>query len=269
MKNQIRPLATFSLITFLAIAPLVAEESAEDLAKKLANPIASLVSLPVQANFDDNIGANGEGSVWRLNIQPVIPLSLNEEWNVISRTILPIIDQKDVPFKGAGESGFGDVVQSFFFSPTSPTKGGWIWGAGPVALLPTGSDDALSAEKWGLGPTVVMLKQDGPWTKGLLVNHIWSFAGDGDRSSVNATFIQPFMAFVSKSQTTYSFNVESTYDWQSGEWSVPVNLIVAQLLKVGDQLIQVGAGVRYWADSAPGGPEDWGFRLQVTWLFPK
>jgi hypothetical protein len=194
---------------------------------------------------------------------------LNEDWNVISRTILPIIDQDDVPAVGLGESGIGDITQSLFFSPKEPTAGGFIWGVGPVFVLPTASDNALGGEKWGVGPTGVVLKQEGPWTFGMLANHIESFAGDDDRNYVSASFIQPFISYITKTKTTIGLNTESTYDWNSEEWSVPINFTVSQLLKIGPQIIQVGGGVRYWADSPDAGPEDWGIRLQLTFLFPK
>ena len=249
-------------------APARADE-AEDLAKKLANPVASLISVPIQANYDQDIGPNEDGSVWRINVQPVIPITLNEDWNLISRTILPIIDQSDVPVKGKGESGIGDILQSLFFSPKEPTARGWIWGAGPVFLLPTASEDVLGTEQWGIGPTAVGLKQVGPWTFGALVNHVESVAGEDDRADVSATFIQPFLTYITKTKTTISLNTESTYDWENEEWSVPINFNVLQLLKIGPQIIQVGVGVRYWADSPENGPQDWGARLQLTFLFPK
>ena len=241
----------------------------EDLAKKLSNPVASLISVPIQANYDENIGPNEDGSVWKINIQPVIPFTLNENWNLISRTILPIISQDDVPVTGMGESGIGDIVQSLFFSPKEPTSGGLIWGAGPVFLLPTASDDALGGEKWGIGPTAVVLKQAGTWTYGALVNHIESFAGDDDRADISATFLQPFLIYITKTKTTIGLNTESTYDWESEQWSVPINFTVSQLLKIGKQPISIGVGVRYWADSPDNGPEDWGGRLQLVFLFPK
>jgi hypothetical protein len=240
-----------------------------DLSKQLANPISSLISVPIQANFDENIGPRDKGSVWRINIQPVIPLSLNENWNVISRTIVPIVDQNDLPFRGEGETGLGDIVQSLFFSPKAPTKNGVIWGVGPVLLIPSATDDDLGGEKWGIGPTAVALKQSGRWTMGALANHIESFAGDDDRPDVSATFLQPFVSYVTKTKTTLGLNTESTYNWKSDEWSVPLNFTVTQLMKIGKQPIQIGGGVRYWADSPKNGPEGWGFRLQTTFLFPK
>ena len=148
-----------------------------------------------------------------------------------------------------------------FFSPKAPTSGGWIWGAGPVFLLPTATDDLLGAEKWGTGPTAVALKQVGPWTYGGLVNHIESIAGD--------SFLQPFLSYVTPRQTTFSLNLESTYDWEREDWSVPINFNVSQLLRFGNQLVQIGVGMRYWASSPEAGPEGWGVRFNLVLLYPR
>lgn len=163
----------------------------------------------------------------------------------------------------------GDVAQSLFFSPKAPTASGWIWGAGPVVLLPTGTDELLTADKWGAGPTAVALKQQGPWTYGALANHIWSFAGDDDRADVDSTFLQPFLSYTTPQAWTFSLNTESTYDWESEQWSVPINGVVTKVTKIGSQLVSIGAGARYWAESSDGGLESWGARLVFTLLFPR
>lgn len=257
-----------ALVSLLAVAWTRADEE-EDLALKLANPVANLISIPIQANYDENIGLNDDGSAWRINIQPVIPFELNDEWNVITRTIVPLIDQSDIPVKGKSESGLGDITASQFFSPKAPTAGGWIWGVGPVWLFPTASDETLGAEKWGIGPTAVALKQRQGVTYGALVNHIWTYAGDSDRSDVNATLLQPFVSLTTDAATTFGLNTETTYDWKAEEWSVPINVSVGQLFRVGKLPVSLTAGARYWADSPEYGPEDWGFRLTATLLLPK
>ena len=114
-----------------------------------------------------------------------------------------------------------------------------------------------------------MLKQDGPWTYGMLANHVWSFAGDSDRSDISSTFLQPFVSYTTKTATTFSLQTESTYDWKNKEWSVPINAAVSQVLKIGPQLLQLKLGARYWADSTDTGPEGWGFKMGVVFLFPK
>ena len=244
-------------------------DEAAELAKKLANPIAPLISVPVQYNYDEYGGASDGAATHVLNIQPVIPLSLNDDWNMITRTIVPLIDRQYFPLDTMNESGLGDVIASQFFSPKAPTAGGWIWGAGPVELLPTATDDVLGSEQWGIGPTAVALKQSGPWTVGFLTNHIWSVAGDDDRDDVNATFLQPFVSYVTKTKTTFGLNTESTYDWENEQWSVPVIAQVAQLFKIGPQIMQLAVGAKYWVDSPDNGQEDWGLRVQLTFLFPK
>ncbi|MCP3978509.1 MAG: transporter [bacterium] len=266
MKQTALILAAILVLGGLSAA---AEESAEELAKKLSNPISSLVSLPLQFNYDQDFGVDDDGDKLFVNVQPVLPFSMTENWNLISRTILPVIRQSDVPSGSGDERGIGDIVQSLFFSPKQPTKGGLVWGVGPVLLFPTGSDDRLTGEKWGAGPTAVALKQSGGLTYGGLVNHIESFAGKDERADVSATFMQPFLALTTKKAWTYTLNSESTYDWETEEWSIPINGLVSKLMTWGKQRVQLGAGLRYWADAPDGGPEGLGARVQLTLLYPK
>jgi hypothetical protein len=241
---------------------------ADALAKALSNPVAALVSVPFQLNYDSGYGADGDGERWTMNVQPVVPITLNAEWNVISRTIVPLISQTDVTGNGS-ESGVGDVLQSLFFSPKAPTASGWIWGVGPAFLLPTATDDVLGQEQWAVGPTAVALKQtDTGWTYGALVNHLVSVAGDKDRSDVNSTFLQPFIARALGKGATLTLNLESTYDWEASQWNIPVNLMYSQVTKVGPQMLSWAVGAKAYLESPEGGP-DWGARFVVTLLFPK
>lgn len=268
MHNQFWPVVSASLSLGLsALGSGAARADDAGLAQELTNPVAALISVPIQYNFDQNIGPADDGKRHLINIQPVVPISLNQDWTLISRTITPIISQDDI-FPGAGSQfGLGDVVQSFFFSPKKPTNG-LIWGVGPVLLLPTGTETLLTADKWGAGPTAVALTQQNGWTVGVLANHIWSFAGDEDRADISATFLQPFITYTTPDAWTFALNTESTYDWQADDWAVPINLNISKLVKFGQQPVSIGAGVRYWADSAQAGPEGWGARATLTYLFP-
>ena len=244
-----------------------ADAQAASIAQKLSNPVASLISVPIQINYDDKYGLNEKGSVWRTNVQPVIPISLNDDWNMISRTIVPIVKQSDVPIPGVSESGMGDIVQSVFFSPKKPTENGLIWGIGPVINIPTSTKETLGPEAWAAGPTGLVLKQSGPWTYGALANHLWSFAKE-DKTEINASFVQPFVSYITPKKLTYYLNTESTYNWDTKDWSVPINVGANQLMKVGNQIMQVGGGLRYWAESSEMGPKGWGVRINIIFVFP-
>ncbi len=245
---------------------LGAEEA--NLARQLANPVASLISVPSQFNYDRGIGVQENIQRANLNIQPVVPFKLSANWNLISRTILPVVNLQGAAGAETGQLNFGDTVQSLFLSPAKPGPGGVIWGVGPVALLPTATGQLSGLHQWGLGPTGVALVQRGHWTVGALANHLWSVANNGSNANVNATFLQPFLAYTTTNAWTISLNTESSYDWAAERWAVPLNLVVTKVTKVGNQLLSLGAGVRYWIDGPDSGPHGWGARLVVTLLFP-
>jgi len=236
-------------------------KNADELAKQLSNPISSLISVPFQYNYSRTYGDNGYRNL--LNIQPVIPVSISEDWNLISRTIVPVIQQKNVQ-PDRSQFGFGDTTQSFWLSPKKPTSSGWIWGVGAVGLIPTGID-GIGADTWGFGPTVVVLKQTGPWTYGFLANQIWDTGGQANISSM---FFQPFLAKALGKGRTLSLNSESTYDWINHQWTIPINVAYSAVSKWGDQMVsnQFGAG---WYAESPAGGADWQLRYTLTLLFPK
>jgi hypothetical protein len=243
-------------------------ESADELAKKLSNPVASMISVPLQYNADFNFGS-ANGTKQTLNIQPVIPASLSEDWNLITRVILPVVAQDDIFGESGSQLGLGDTTPTFFFSPKRPTAGGWILAAGPVFLLPTATDDLLGTQKWGTGPSVLALKQTAHgWTYGALVNHIWSVAGSSQRDEISSTFIQPFLAKQFAGARTLTINSESTYDWYGETWNAPVNLMYSKVVHWGNQTVSLAGGARYYLDTPGDGP-DWGVRFVMTLLFPE
>ena len=255
--------------------------STQDLAKQLSNPVASLISVPIQTNYDFGVGDAGTGFRFTANIQPVVPIALTPKLNLITRNILPVIQQSDVfvPldeneagsgfYAGQGDqSGLGDLTSSFFLSPAAPVKG-LIIGAGPVFLLPTATNKYLGTGKWGVGPTIVVLKQSGPWTVGGLYNHIFSFTGQSARKDVSQSFFQPFLTYTFPNTTALGVNMESTYDFAGDNgWTVPINFTAGKIFKLGSQLTNFQVGVRYYAAGPSGAPE-WGLRFATTFLFPK
>ena len=278
MKKQMLLISILSM--FLSISTLVQPAQAEDtsgtqkggdaeLAQELSNPIADLITVPIQMNYDRDIGPQDDGWKLQTNIQPVIPFHLNDKWNLITRTILPVIYQDDILPGSGSDFGLGDINLSLFFSPQEPASGGLLWGAGPVLLFPTATEKMLGAKKWGAGPAAVALTMRGPWTVGMLANHVWSYAGDSDRPDISNTFLQPFAAYTWPSAWTVSVQSESIYNWKTEKWSVPVNAAVSKLVRWGKLPVSLQAGVGYWVESPDAGPEGFRFRLQANFVLPK
>ena len=267
---------SMTILSFLVMAsaayaqePSAPQDHAEELAKKLTNPVAAMISLQVQTNFDFKVGPNQEGFRYSANLLPTLPITLSDEWFLISRTNLSLIYQEEILPGANTQFGIADIVQSFFFSPAEPGPFGLIWGVGPAFRLATGTDDLLTSKKWGAGPTAGVLKQEGPWTFGALANHIYAGAGSGERPDISATYLQPFVAYTTKDAWTFSLNSESTYNWKTHEWSAPFNLGVSKMTTFQGAPLSISFGVRYWVDSPDSGPHDLGFRFALTLLLPK
>jgi hypothetical protein len=239
------------------------------LAKKLANPVSPMTTVPLQFNYDRGYfdTSGNESNQWLLNIQPIVPFSLNEEWNLISRTVAPLVRTDNVPLDSGVHYATGDIVQTLFFSPKYPTQSGWVWGVGPVFLVPSGSD--ISTKSWGGGAAVVALKQENRLTYGVHINHVQSFAGSVD---VSTTLLQPFFTYTTDDAISYSIASDTTYNWEapaSQRVSAPVIALVSKVFSVGSQKISLGAGVKYYLESPDNGPEGFGARFVMTFLFSK
>lgn len=252
----------------LAASPIVssgtpAEHSAADLAVKLQNPVADLVSVQFQNNFDFGVGENN-GTLYLLNFQPVIPLHITPEWNYIVRPVLPFISTSNVYGPGY-VTGLGDLELETFFSPMAPGPLGIIWGIGPTAILPTATQRRLGGDVMTLGPTGVALWQRDGWTFGSLVTQNWRVAGPGD---YNETYFQPFLAHTFKTATTLSVDSESSYDWIDEQWTISFNGGVSQVFKLDKIPVQIALELQYYAESPVPG-QQWGMRISFTPMFPE
>jgi len=250
-----------------------ADDDATALAKAAQNPVADMISLPFQWNTNYNYGPlDRQQQV--LNIQPVYPINLNSEWNLITRTIVPVVSQPPFTSSQDRENGLGDIQVSAFLSPVKPTSGGWIWGAGLIAQFDTASDDRLGQGKYGLGPTAVALKIAGPWVTGALINQVWSVAGDDDRADVSQMLIQPFINYnFPHSPGRYlSFSPIVTANWEADHardvWTVPLGLGIGQIMRFGEQPVNLQLSYYTNVEKPDFGP-DYQIRFQLVFLFPK
>ncbi len=271
MKTEFRVLQLTVLCSGLLAFSLVAAQDTDALAKAVQNPISDLISLPFQWNNNFDVGPLDKQQ-HVLNIQPVYPMSLNDDWNLITRTILPLISQ---PAFGPGQSretGIGDIQFSAFFSPNKATSGGWIWGAGPILQLNTASDDRLGQGTWGLGPAAVALKISGPWVYGGLLNNVWSVSEDAGRADVNQMLFQPFINynFANHPGRYLTFAPIITANWEADrdKWLIPLGLGIGQITKFGKQPVNLQASFYYNVERPDQAPQ-YQVRLQIQLMFPK
>jgi hypothetical protein len=250
-------------------------ENQDKLRKEVQNPVASLISVPVQENWNFGIGPN-DRTQNVLNLQPVIPISVAENWNLIIRWITPVvyqpvdIPQKTGPAAQAGYYGLGDMQPAFFFSPKKVSK--LIWGVGPQLLLPTATKTGVLGQgKLGLGPTAVALVQPGKWTLGVLVNNVWSVAGNSSQPNVNQFLLQYFINYNLQKGWYITWQPTLTANWEAtngGRWVVPFGGGVGRIMRLGAQPVSLTA--QFYGNAIhPPGASPWGMRLQISFLFPK
>jgi hypothetical protein len=269
MANSLRRLFVMAVLGTLAATPARAEMSAEELAKLAQNPVGNLISVPFQNNTNFNFGPE-KGTQNILNIQPVIPIEISKDWNIITRTILPVISQ---PSLGPGDSrtnGVGDLQFTAFLSPANP--GEWIWGAGPIIQAPIHSDD-LGNDHWGLGPSFVVLHlaKGDPWVYGVLLNNVWSVGSGNGQPSYNNGLIQPFVNYNFPEGLYLTSSPLLTVDWKasgSQQWTVPLGGGVGKIFHFGKLPVNTQISA-YYNVARPDNAANWQLRAQVQLMFPK
>lgn len=246
-----------------------AGHSTERLAKEAQNPVADMISLPFQFNTNFDYGPYDKVQEV-INIQPVVPFALSADWNLITRTIVPLISQPQMSPTDGRDFGLGDITPTFFLSPAR--AGRFIWGVGPAFLLPTATGKQFGSGKWGAGPAAVGVVMDGPWVYGALINNIWSFAGDSDRADVNQMTLQPFVNYNFKGGWYVASAPLITANWLADDdnrWTLPLGAAVGRVFRLGKQPINAQLGAYYNVVAPDANGPGWQIRAQVQFLFPK
>jgi hypothetical protein len=256
--------------TLLVAAPVRAELSAEELAKLAQNPVGNLISVPFENNTNYNVGPlNGNQNI--LNIQPVIPVEISPEWNIITRTIVPVISQPKLSQDSERKNGIGDTTFTAFLSPAKP--GHWIWGVGPIVQIPTNTSDELGNKNWGLGPSFVVLhlEHGSPWVYGVLLNNVWSLSGSKEGGSYNNGLIQPFVNYNFKGGLYLTSAPIATVDWKADSdqrWTVPLGGGIGKIFHLGRLPVNTQLSA-YYNVVHPDNGANWQLRAQVQFMFPK
>ncbi len=267
MTSKIITIALLILMLVIARVGHGQEKSDEDLAKATQNPLASMISLPFQNNTNFGIGPDDDTQNI-LNIQPVWPFSLGEDWNFVTRTIIPVISQPGVAPGESRTNGLGDVTFTGWVSPKNSGK--WIWGVGGALVLPTATDDALGNDKWSVGPSVVVLTMPGKWVIGSLISNVWSVGGSGDQD-VNFFTWQYFINYNMDNGWYLTSAPIITANWEADSnntWTVPFGGGVGKIFRIGKQPLNAQVSAYYNVEK-PASGADWQLRLQLQMLFPK
>lgn len=271
IKSQ-KAIKLFLTITFLISSlvvsaqdePAPAGNSAQELADKLANPVASLISVPLQNNLNYGIGPYN-GVKYTINIQPVVPFKLSDNLNLITRYILPVVDQRNITGLNTHEFGLSDATVTAFFAPK--TKG-LIFGFGPAFLVPTATEKFLGTEKFGVGPSALVMHQGKGLSVGFIANQIWSVAGANDRADFNSFYTQIFMSHSYKSGASWGINAEITQNWEANTTLISLNPSLGGITKFGEQVVQFSVQPLIPIVGHQSIRPDWGLRAVVAFVFP-
>lgn len=258
-----------ALVLLLAAQDPPPRLTPEELIQQLANPLAALVSVPILSTFDFHVGPEREGFRHTFSAQPTVPLALGDNWNVLSRTVVPFVYQEDIAPGSGSQSGLGDVVETVYLASVEPSRRGYLWSLGATARFPTGTDDLLTQDQWQWGPSLAAVKLQDDFVFGLIATQLWDVEGSENPKDTSVTLLEPFLDYTTSDLWTLSLHVPAAYDWEADTWTVPILLSVKKLVTFQKLPVNLTFGVRYLVEGPPGGPHDLAFLFGVTLVFPK
>jgi len=278
LKGEEMKLICICLIAVMLVAFPVHAQEDDSLMQEARNPLADMISLPIQYETYFGIGPDDE-EAHVMTIQPVYPINLNDDWNITTRTLVPLlyvpesVEGLNVLPQGIGgdtEFGLGDINFTAFFSAAKPK--GLIWGVGPSVNFPTATDKLLGSEKWSVGPSLVVLKQTGKWNFGVLYRHLWSFAGEDDRADVNQSLLQPWVVYSLNEEWYVLTESVITANWEEDDsdqrFVVPVGGGIGRVFYIGEQAVDVSLSYYHNMERPDAGAEDV-IRFSANFLWPK
>jgi hypothetical protein len=240
----------------------LARERYPDLSLQLQNPLARVLALSLDVRYETGGGPAGDGSLWAANLAPRIPFVIGDNGHLISKTEIAWVTQKNAVANGK-QRGLSDLAQTFFFSPDRSIAWDLYWGIGPSFVLPTATNDVLGSEKFSLGPSFGVFRQKDPWTVGVIINHIWSVAGDSRAPDVSASLIEPLIAYTAPTGTTLALGAKARRNWKQDDWVAPIDITLSQLTLIANRPVRIGLAAQYGGPSR-GTSHDWLFQLQIT-----
>lgn len=261
---------TAMIILCVAVLPTQAQEDSSQIAKEAQNPIANVISVPIENDFNPQTGTDKDDS-YVMEMKPVVPIHLSSDWILITRTIIPVIQVPDLAPGVSGTTGLGDVQESLFLSPTKAGPGGIIWGVGPAISFPTATQSILGTKKLSVGPNVVALKIQGHWLFGALAQNLWSVEGPSARPNVNQMLLQPFVNYNLRHGWYLTSSPIITANWEANpdqRWTVPVGGGVGRIIHLGKQPMNLYT--QFFGNAKrPDGTTSWSVRFDMQFLFPK
>lgn len=234
-----------------------------ELSQKIENPLARILIFPLNFNYEKGGGPDSDGERYATNFAPRIPFTIMEDWHILSKSEISWVHQKDTTGFSGTQEGWSDMIQTFFVTPRRSIGWDSYWGIGPTFVMPTASEDGLGSDQYSAGPSIAVFRQKGGLTKGILVNHVWSYTGEDDAEDVSVTLMEPTLSYTTKRGTSMRLKAEFRHDWERNQWNAPLQIGIGQLTLIRNQPIKIGIGYNHFILDE-GNSADWGVEFQIS-----